>query len=383
MMPVMQSRPPCTSLTARAAAVLALLAAGCASSPGVPPLVPARSADCIVAPALGDVAAVRRASGELVVTGSTRGLLVSTDLGRRWAARPLPVDCLWPDLAEVDGRLLQSCAEPRPTARLLVLAEAEDGGWQAPVVVATTDELLIDTCLQPTASSEVLLFATHVDRPRDLDDAVYTVRQYRSLDGGSTWSEPRVVVTGKRGQHLEDTRSLRLDDGSLLLLNEVERREGRRSVLVQRRSVDGGATWTLPEVVWRGSDLEPGGYLVLPDGELWLVASSDRAAGGGSYGRAIIEARSSLDRGATWSEPFVLVGEEDQLSFGGVLLPGGDVLVPSVRHYNRPGRRSLALYVVADDGSGSWRCALDEVFADGFDDPDAGQWEELLPPSSR
>lgn len=378
----MRSRLPCTSLTGAAAAI-ALLAVGCASSRGVPPQAPARPADCIVAPALGDVAALRRASGELVVTGSTRGLLVSTDLGHRWAARPLPVDCRWSDLVEFGGRLLQSCAEPRPPARLLVLAEAGDGGWQGPVVVDTTRELLIDTCLQPIAAAEVLLFATHVDRPRDLDDAVYTVRQYRSLDGGSTWSEPRVVVVGKRGHHLEDTRSIRLDDGSLLLLNEVERREGRRSVLVQRRSVDGGATWTPPEVVWRGSDLEPGGYVVLPGGELWLVASSDRAAGGGSYGRAIIEARTSRDRGVTWSEPFVLVGEEDQLSFGGVPLPGGEVLVPSVRRFDRPDRRSLALYVVAGDGSGSWRCAVDEMFSDGFEDAGAGQWEELPPPSSR
>ena len=376
-------RPDRACAAVRAASALALLAAGCASGPGGPPPPPARSADCTIAPVLGDVSVVLRDSGELVVTGSARGLLLSTDLGRRWSEQPLPVDCRWPDLAEIGGRLLVSCAEPRAPARLLVLAESAGGGWQDPAVVATTDELLIDTCLQPIASTEVLLFATHVDRPRDLDDAVYTVGQYRSLDGGATWSEAVVVAEGRRGQHLEDTRSVRLGDGSLLLLHEVEDIEGEPSVLVQRRSLDGGVTWSPPEVVWSGSDLEPGGYLRFPDGELWLVASSDRVAGGGSYERAIIEARRSRDGGAGWSGPRVLVAAPDQLSFGGVALPDDEVLLASVRWFTRPQRRSVAIYVVPRAGRGGWRCALDTLFTDDFEDRASGQWGEPPPPNSR
>jgi len=363
-------------------AVVAVFATGCASLPDMPELRGGSAPDCRVAPAAGDVAALRRASGQLVVVGSSMELLSSLDGGRRWSRDQLPLDCRWPDVAEVGERLVVSCAEPRPPARLLVLVESPGGGWERPIEVATTSELMIDTCLQALSGDEVLLFATHVDRPKDLDHAVYTLQLFRSRDGGRSWSGPKAVEAGRRGRHLEDTRTTVLSDGSLLLLHEHERAEGKPSILVQHRSSDNGGSWSAAYVVWRGSDLEPGGYVTFSDGELWLIASSDAVAGQGSYERALILMRRSADDGVTWGRPQVLVGAESQLSFGGVLLPGDEVLLPSVRFYSTRGRRELALYVVPRDRPGEWRCALDSMFGDGFETGDASQWVPL-PESNR
>jgi hypothetical protein len=306
--------------------------------------------------AVGDVSAILRGSGELAIVGGGIELLRSADLGRSWRREALPLECGWPDLTEVDGRLVVSCSERRPPSRLLVIAEV-DGGWSAPVAVAVTDQRFIDTDLQISPSGELVLFATHIDRPEDLDRAVYTIRQYRSADSGATWSAGATVATGRRGERLEDTRSVTLDDGDILLVYERERTEGRASRIVQLRSADGGRSWSAPEVVWRGGDLEPGGYIGFADGELWLVASSDEPAGGGSYDRATILARSSSDGGRSWGEPRVLVDRENQISFGGVELPDGRVLLPSLRFYNQAARRSLALYVVERAGGNGAVCA--------------------------
>ena len=337
-----------------------LAAAGCGST-GVPPSssVPAEpvAPDCRLVKAVGDVSAVLRGDGELAIVGGGIELLRSGDLGRSWRREALPLECGWPDLTEIDGRLVVSCSERRPPSRLLVIAELDGGGWSAPVEVDATDERFIDTDLQVSAAGELVLFATHIDRPDDLDRAVYTIRQYRSADSGGTWSAGETVVAGRRGEHLEDTRSVTLDDGDILLVYERERAEGRASRIVQLRSADGGRSWSGPGVVWRGGDLEPGGYLAFADGELWLVASSDEPAGGGSYDRATILARSSWDGGRSWSEARVLVDREDQISFGGVELPDGRALLPSIRHYNRKAQRSLALYVVDRSGVGGAVCA--------------------------
>ena len=53
----------------------------------------------------------------------------------------------------------------------------------------------------------------------------------------------------------------------------------------------------------------------------------------------------------------MLVDREDQISFGGVELPDGRALLPSIRHYNRKAQRSLALYVVDRSGVGGAVCA--------------------------
>jgi len=331
--------------------------AGCASTSPPPAEPPPDPLDCRVSGAIGDVAAVRRESGELVVVGGGLHLLRSNDLGASWRRERLPVRCRWPGIAEVGRRLVVSCSEPQAPGRVLVIAERADGSWSAPVEVDATRELIIDTGLQAVGGDEVLLFATHVDSRDDLDDAVYSIRRYRSTDGAASWAPAVDVAVGRRGEHLEDTRSVHLGGGELLMVYELEGREAGPSRLNQLRSGDGGQTWSPPEVVWQGSDVEPGGYVRFDDGELWLVASSDAAAGGGSYDRALIQARRSGDAGASWSEPEVLVERENQISFGGVVLPGGEVLLPSLRFYTERDRRRLSLYVVDREGERPPRCA--------------------------
>jgi len=348
-----------------------LAAMGCGST-GVTTSEPSHQVriapDCRVARTTGDVSALLRADGEIVIVGGGLELLRSDDLGGSWRREVLPVTCRWPSLIEVDGRLLVSCSERRPPSRLLVFAETPDGDWSEPVVVDTSEELFIDTNLQTTATGEFLLFATHIDRPDDLDDAVYTIRTYRSGDGGSGWTAAGTVAKGRRGVHLEDPRSVELGDGSLLLVYEYEKTEAEPSRLLQLRSTDHGGSWSNPDVVWRGSDLEPGGYVRFADGELWLVASSDASAGGGSYDRATIMARRSSDDGRSWSQPIVLVNREDQISFGGVVLPDDRILLPSLRHYSRRKQRSLSVYEVDRNGAGSTAlCAVTTLSRVGFE----------------
>ncbi len=324
--------------------------------------------DCRVARTTGDVSGLLRSDGDVVIVGGGLELLRSGDLGGSWRREVLPVTCRWPDLVEIEGRLLVSCSERRPPSRLLVFAETPDGNWSEPIVVAATGELFIDTNLQVTGAGDLLLFATHIDRPGDLDDAVYTIRTFRSGDGGKGWSADGIVAKGRRGVHLEDLRSVELDDGSLLLVYEHEKTEAEPSRLLQLRSTDLGRTWSDPDVVWQGSDLEPGGYVRFDDGELWLVVSSDVLAGGGSYDRATIMARRSTDDGRSWSQPIVLVNREDQISFGGVVIPGEKVLLPSLRHYSQRKQRSLSVYVVDRNGAGGAAgCALTTLSRVGFE----------------
>lgn len=343
---------------------------GCGST-GVstlePPPQTAIAPDCRVARASGDVSAFLRTDGELVIVGGGLELLRSDDLGQSWRREVLPVSCRWPDLTEINGRLLISCSERKPPSRLLVVAETPDGGWSEPVVVDETPELFIDTNLQLSTTGELLLFATHIDQPETLDDSVYTITAYRSDDGGTAWSSGEIVVEGTRGEHLEDSRSVELADGSLLLAYENEPVEAGPSRVLQRRSINFGRSWSKPKVVWRGGDVEPGGYVPFPDGELWLVASSDRPAGGGSYDRATILARRSFDGGHSWSDPETLVNRQDQISFGGVLLPDDRVLLPSLRHYNQRKLRSLSLYVVDRTGVAAAICASTPISRTGFE----------------
>lgn len=344
---------------------------GCGST-GVTPSEPSSQVpivpDCRVARTTGDVSALLRADGEIVIVGGGLELLRSDDLGGSWRREVLPVTCRWPSLTEIDGRLLVSCSERRPPSRLLAFAETPEGDWSEPVVVDTSEELFIDTNLQTTAAGELLLFATHIDRPDDLDDAVYTIRMYGSGDGGRGWTAAGTVAKARRGVHLEDTRSVELGDGSLLLVYEYEKTEAGPSRMLQLRSTDVGRSWSNPDVVWRGSDLEPGGYVRFADGELWLVASSDASAGGGSYDRATIMARRSFDDGRSWSQSIVLVNREDQISFGGVVIPEDRILLPSLRHYSKRKQRSLSVYVVDRDGAGSTaRCALTTLSMVGFE----------------
>jgi len=357
--------------------LLVLAASGCVTaevSAKESAAEPSAVLDCRVAAATGDMAALLRGSGELVMVGGKVELLHSTDLGVSWRREELGLWCGWPDVAELNGRLLISCSKPKPPGRLLVMAEDPDGGWSAPIEVDAGADLIIDTHLQVLPGGEVILFATHIDRPKDLDDAIYTVRLYRSGDGGASWSDGGKVVGGRRGRHLEDTRSVRLGDGSVLLAYEMEKHEAKPSKVRQLRSTDRGRTWSDDGVIWGGADVEPGGYVLFADGELWFIASSDERAGGGSYDRAMILMRRSTDDGRSWTAAEVLVESEDQISFGGVVLPGDEIILPSLRHYTERKHRELSIYVVGRDPSRGARCASPPISTDGFENDLDRQW---------
>jgi hypothetical protein len=353
-----------------------VLGSGCASTDVSPPStsVEPTAPDCKVAPASGDVEAILRANGELVIVGGAVELLRSSDSGRSWRREEIPVRCKWPSVAEVGDRLLVSCSEQRPPGSLLVLGQERGGAYRVRVEVDASPEIFIDTHLQALPGGELLLFATHVDRPENLTEAVYTVQVYRSGDRGLSWSRPEPLVVGRRGEHIEDTRAVVLPDGALLVAFEVEKTESAPSTVRQLRSADGGRTWSRPATIWDGGDVEPGGYVLFDDGELWFVASSDELAGGGSYRRALILNRRSTDDGWSWSAPEVLVDREDQLSYGGVVLPGGEILLPSVRHFKDRSRRQLSLYLVdRDPTTGAW-CASPPLTQDGFENGLGDQW---------
>ncbi len=359
------------------AGLLALAASGCVTVEGSAnetAAEPSAVLDCRVMAATGDMAALLRGSGELVMVGGGVELLHSTDLGVSWRREELEPRCGWPDVAELNGRLLISCSKLKAPGRLLVMAENPSGGWSAPIEVDAGADLIIDTHLQVMPDGEVILFATHIDRPKDLDDAVYTVRFYRSGDGGASWSDGEKVVGGRRGRHLEDTRSVRLGDGSVLLAYELETAEAAPSEVRQLRSTDRGRTWCEDGVIWGGADIEPGGYVLFADGELWFIASSDERAGGGSYDRASILMRRSVDDGRSWTEAEVLVESEDQISFGGVVLPGDEIILPSLRHYTERKHRELSIYVVGRDPSRGARCASPPISTDGFEGGRDREW---------
>jgi hypothetical protein len=360
------------------AGLLVFAAPGCVTaevSTREPTAEPSTALDCRVTAATGDVAALLRRSGELVIVGGRVELLHSVDLGVSWRREELDLRCGWPDVAEVGGRLLISCSKPKAPGRLLVMAEDPDGGWSAPIEVDAGADLFIDTHLQVLPGGEVILFATRIDRPENLDRGVYTVSLYRSRDGGVTWSDGVTVVSGRRGRHIEDTRSVQLGDGSVLLAYESERAEGAPSKVRQLRSIDRGRTWSDDGVIWRGADVEPGGYVLFADGELWFIASSDERAGGGSYDRAMILMRRSMDNGRSWTAAEVLVGSEDQVSFGGVVLLGDEIILPSLRHYTERNHRGLSVYVVGRDPTQGARCASPPISTDGFENGLGPRWQ--------
>lgn len=360
------------------AGLLVLAAPGCVAaevSKKEPAVESSAALDCRVTAATGDVAALLRGSGELVMVGGRVELLHSMDLGVSWRREELELSCGWPDVAELDGRLLISCSKLKAPGRLLVMAEDPSGGWSAPIEVDAGTDLFIDTHLQVLPGGELILFATQIDRPEDLESGVYTVQLYRSGDGGVTWSDGKTVVSGRRGCHIEDTRSVQLGDGSVLLAYESEKAEAAPSEVHQLRSTDRGRTWSEERVIWGGADIEPGGYVLFADGELWFIASSDERAGGGSYDRAMILMRRSMDDGRSWTAAEVLVENEDQISFGGVVLPGDEIILPSLRHYTEREHRELSIYVVGRGPGQGARCASPPISTDGFEGGLDRQWQ--------
>jgi len=63
-----------------------------------------------------------------------------------------------------------------------------------------------------------------------------------------------------------------------------------------------------------------------------------------------------------------------------VVLPGDEILLPSLRHYNERKRRQLSLYVVNRDRTHGARCASVPISADSFEGGLGPQWRRPTSP---
>jgi hypothetical protein len=312
-----------------------------------------------------DVAAASLSSGDLVLIAGGLAVARSADNGRSFVITQGPVDCQWPGVDAVGDRLYLACVEADVTNRLLFLV-SEDGGrrFEPPEELVSSRHALIDVELVALSDGHLLVLVSEVDGPANRNAARYRIRAFRSADGGESWEDGGVVVEGLFGVNIEDTRAVWLGGDDILLAYEYELREGGVSAIRQLRSRDGGESWGEETGLWGGhpsADLEPGGFMRFDDGELWFVASTDEQAGGGSYGRATIRRVVSQDGGHSWSEPETLVDQEDQISFGAVMLATGEIALPSLRFYQIYRERALYLYLVDREAPGEFHCATESV----------------------
>lgn len=109
----------------------------------------------------------------------------------------------------------------------------------------------------------------------------------RSTDNGETWGEPTVIMAKEDPLAWEETALCQLSDGTLL----AHMRTGEHNV-VQYRSENGGRTWTGPTQVTEPGQ-QPGGAFELASGNLMFTWGNRREP----FGAAAMLSR---DKGRTW-----------------------------------------------------------------------------------
>ncbi len=129
------------------------------------------------------------------------------------------------------------------------------------------------------------------------DPATKTSVYARSTDGGRTWSAP-LPITGAPSSLAVHARVASAPTGEFLMLWQDP---GAGCVLSQRRSTDGGQTWSAPERVLTDLARCPAQWQFAPaaDGRLWLLGqpTSDTRDSSGAPGTL-----AAWD-GKTWSKP--------------------------------------------------------------------------------
>ncbi|HET7377399.1 MAG TPA: sialidase family protein, partial [Anaerolineae bacterium] len=122
----------------------------------------------------------------------------------------------------------------------------------------------------------------------------------RSSDGGSTWSNPQ-IISGTQGSLATQARIATAPNGEFLLQWQETGASGCGSL--QRRSNDGGQTWSAPERILSSLDQCPADWTFMPgsDGRLWLIGAASGVLSADSR-TAILTAWD----GQAWSEPLAV-----------------------------------------------------------------------------
>lgn len=226
-----------------------------------------------------------------------------------WSLKP---DSVRPEGLEIDQVLPVWLCRSRDGARSWQIdrdsfpAYAPDGGRQFPFgpIQAGRDGLVL------------LPVYTVVRGPNGEKASWNRVYIYRSTDHGRTWLEPVAFDSGTR---LNETALLHVEGARWLAF-------ARQNQLLQYESLDDGRTWRQLGAVTERYGY-PANAIQLQDGRLLLCY------GNRTPGDPRVEAKISLDRGRTWSEPIRLVEpnkSKDALEdFGypsSIELPDGNVI---------------------------------------------------------
>jgi hypothetical protein len=288
-------------------------------------------------------------------TGAARGILnaVSHDGGRTWTSSTSPfgrcavgndapvaaydrVSDPWVSCGPTGICFLSALGASQSGASGVLVSRSTDGGrtWSAAQRIADSrsrdgfndKESITADPNDPNAVYVVwdrTIQQGQAGTPRSGPDPPDQIMLSRSLDGGVTWDEPRVIAS-VAGTPLANQIAV-LPDGSLVNVFELRRPGSEASAGSQQqaiRSTDRGATWTSPIVIATVTSalvVDPGARRrirtgdALPEigvdpnnGRLYVVWTDSRFARPGLQAEPIptkIALSQSSDGGLTWSEP--------------------------------------------------------------------------------
>ena len=227
-----------------------------------------------------------------------------------------------------------------------------DGGrtWSDPYVVVRSDHgtNVMSASLLRAGNGDILL--AYFDRLPDMKAKGMVLR--RSADECRTWSDPICISPDNANVHAANNHCLRMLDDGRIILSTREYVGGIRWPYILF-SDDDGATWraghhvpdgALTPAQKSGQNLNEPSVVQLADGRLLMTM---RTIAGGQYFAY------SLDRGKTWSKPFLspLRG----VCSPAVLerIPGTDRIL-AIWTYGLVGRTPL-VSAASSDGGRSWR----------------------------
>ncbi|RJP22512.1 MAG: hypothetical protein C4527_21660 [Candidatus Omnitrophota bacterium] len=222
-------------------------------------------------------------------------------------------------------------------------ARREGNAWTKPVEVATAEGV---PCWNPVLfqmpSGEVLLFYKAGPSPRDWSGLLK-----RSLDGGKTWSEEKLLPAGILGPI--KNKPILLADGTLVCGSSVE--SWRAWACWMELTPDGGKTWA------KYGPIEVPGIrygLIQPalfhdrDGNLRMVCRATRRIGK-------ICSSISKDGGKTWEPAKPIDLPNPNSGIDAVNLRNGDVVM--VYNHTDNSRRQINV-ALSKDGGDSWEKKL-------------------------